>query len=312
MFERQSSRYHSPMAYLNDPGEGDSCSGWGESHSESDPIGPVQLGLFTPDRAEVEAGFTALGQLDLERAEGLFRGVLERQTDDEDARQGLEAVEHWRGLLADLAERPPLERAAALWRSVHECPPVRITRTLRRNLLEGVLEVLETEADPVPIGDLCVAEVLLELNRPEAARSWLEWSIGREPGRARLHLLRGNVEWARRQEEAARACYSLGLLVDPTLERWQSVAWRLLARRISESGGVATALEWWAAGRLPLPPLDVALPPHEELAEAWRALAGADDARRCGRFEEAIERRARLRAVAPEIFATYMERLERS
>ena len=244
---------------------------WQARVAENDPeaeeaSGGIQLGLFTPERAEAEAGFAALSRLELDRAEELFTGMLRGDADNEDARCGLAAVAHWREVVVRVEPLPALDRAEAIWRAVGECSAELIPRTLRRRLLEEVLETLEMRAEATPLADLCVADVLVAMGRHGSARRWLEWATRSKPGCARLHLLRGDALYEASASEA-RACYSRGLLLDPTLERWAGVAWRELARRVRETGGAAVALEWWAAGRLPLPPPDAVAEPHPSLAD---------------------------------------------
>jgi len=125
-----------------------------------------------------------------------------------------------------------------------------------------------------------------------------------------VHLLLGDALWLTDPAGEARSCYSRGMFLDPTLDRWQTVAWPELARRVREIGGAATALDWWAAGRIPLPPIDADGVPHPAVAEVWRALAEADAARRQGRFDDMLRLRLLLRELAPDVFATYMERIE--
>lgn len=280
-----------------------------EGVSIDEPRGPVQLGLFTPETEEVEAGFAALGRLDLSGAESVFAGMHRRCPDTEDAACGLAAVAHWRAVLSEVDLLPPPERAAALWRAVRECPREIITRTLRRRVLEDVLETLRMQAEVLPRCELCVADVLLALRRTGSARRWLDWAIRADPECARLQLLHGDA-LHEVSAGAARSCYSRGLLLDPTLERWKEVAWRELAVRVAEVGGAATALDWWAAGRLPLPPPQTVGEPHPSLADAWRALAHAETERLRGRHEEMIRHRARLRVLAPDVLARYIDRLE--
>jgi tetratricopeptide (TPR) repeat protein len=305
-------RYHAGVSNLN------TAVGWRMEEREDgggdelDPYAPVQLGLFTPDRNEVEVAFAALESLDFERAERLFDGILERDPASSDATDGLAAVGHWRGVLASIEQAGSLGRATALWSAVRECPPKLITRNLRRRMLEEVLEMLEVQAEVMPAPDLCAGEVLLELGRIASARSWFGWAARREPDVARLHLLRGDALWAADSVGEARSCYSRGLFLDPTLDRWRSVVWPELARRVREVGGAATALEWWAAGRIPVPPIDADGAPHPDIAEVWRALAEADAARSENRFDDMVRLRLRLREIAPDVFATYMARIEAS
>lgn len=277
---------------------------------EDDPGMPVQLGLFSPDRQEVEAGFAALGRLELERAETLLRGLLERDPCSDDGREGLEAVAHWRTVLEAVATLPAVERAHALWRAVSGCPPRLLTRSLRARLLEDVLETLETQAAPLPCPELCAADVLLALGRERTARSWLEWAVRHEPRAARLQLLLGDACWMTASAGPARSAYSRGLLLDPTLERWRDVVWIELRRKIRSAGGDRTALELWAAGGLPLPPPDAAGPAHPLVAEVWAAMAAAHEAAARHRHDEAVRHRMRLRELDPEIFKRYMARLE--
>lgn len=269
----------------------------------------VQLGLFTPEVAEVEAGFAALGRLELDRAEALFAGIVEREPGNEDGHVGLAAVAHWRDVCDQLALLPALERAVATWREVRACPEALNTRALRRRLLEDVLGILELEASPTPCPDLCVADVLLALHRSGEARRWLEWATRAAPQSARLFALYGNSLYDVSVSQA-RACYSRGLLVDPTLSEWRDVAWLELARWVDEAGGALAALKLWATGQLPLPPPDVAAEPHPSLAEVWRAMATAEFERRRGGHEDAIGHRRRLLELAPEVFHLYMARLE--
>lgn len=277
-----------------------------------DPYAPVQLGLFTPGRIEVEVAFAALEDLDFEHAERLFHGMLERDSTSSDATDGLAIVDHWRGALASLEQAGAMERAKAVWCAVRECPPKLITRNLRRQMLEEVLELLEIQYEAVPAPDLCAGEVLLELGRIASARAWFDWAARREPNVARVHLLRGDALWVADSVGEARMSYSRGMYLDPTLERWRSVAWSELARRVREVGGAATALEWWAATRLPLPATDVEGVPHPAVEEVWRALAEADAARRRGRHDDMVRLRVRLRELAPDVFDTYMAGIEPS
>jgi tetratricopeptide (TPR) repeat protein len=279
-----------------------------EADDGDDPFG-VQLGLFTPEVAEVEAGFAALGRLELDRADALFAGIVEREPDNEDGQVGLAAVSHWRRTCDQLASLPALERAMATWCAVRDCPAPLITRTLRRRLLEEVLGLLELQASPVRCPDLCVADVLLALHRPGEARRWLEWATRSAPGSARLFTLYGDALYDVSVSQA-KACYSRGLLVDPTLPEWRTVAWPELAGRVADAGGATAALELWAAGQLPMPPPDAAVQPHPSLAEVWRAMAHAEAERRRGRHDEAIDHRRLLLELAPEIFHQYMARLE--
>jgi tetratricopeptide (TPR) repeat protein len=258
-----------------------------------DPYAPVQLGLFTPDRNEAEVAFAALDALDFERAERLFRGMLERDAASSEATHGLAAADHWRSVLAPIEQAGPVERAQAAWCAVRECPPMLITRNLRRRMLVEVLELLEVQAEVMPAPDLCAGEVLLQLGRIASARAWFEWAARREPDVARVHLLRGDALWAADSIGEARSCYSRGMFLDPTLERWRSVAWPELARRVREVGGAATALD-------------------PAIAEVWRALAEADAARRQGRHDDMVRLRFRLRELDPDVFATYMAGIEAS
>lgn len=277
-----------------------------------DSLGAVQLGLFTPERAETEQAFAALDSLEFERAEELFRGMLARDAGSPQAGDGLAAVGHWRRLHASLDGLAATERALALWHAIHECPPRLRTRTLCRRLLREVLELLETANELQSIPELCAGEVLLALGRVTAARAWLEWAVRRQPESARIQLLLGDALWSADSASAARACYSRGLLLDPTLPRWRSVAWRELARSVCDVGADATALEWWATARLPVPPCHVAGTPHPAVATVWRAIAEAEAARSAGQFDDILRSRSRLREQAPVMFELYMERLEGS
>jgi tetratricopeptide (TPR) repeat protein len=303
-------RYHAGVSNL-DPAVGSRLEEREDQDGgDVDPCAPVQLGLFTPDRNEVEVAFAALESLDLGRAKRLFDGILERDPASSDANDGLAAVDRWRGVLASIEQAGSMGRATALWSAVRECPPQLITRSLRRRLLEEVLEILEVQAEVIPAPGLCAGDVLIELGRIDSARTWCEWAVRRAPNEARVHLLRGDALWLADPCNEACSCYSRGLLLDPTLERWQSVAWRELAVRVRQHGGAATALEWWAAGRMPLPPLDSEGTPHPDVAEVWRALAEAEAARRDNRHDEMVRLRLRLRELDPGSFAVYMQRME--
>ncbi|MFV2073557.1 MAG: hypothetical protein ACC742_13000 [Thermoanaerobaculales bacterium] len=277
-----------------------------------DPYAPVQLGLFSPGQNEIEVAFAALDKLDFEYAEGLFLDMVKRDSAGSAATNGLATVDHWRGVLASIEGAGPVNRAKALWHAVRGCPPKLITRNLRRRMLEEVLDLLEIQNEAVPASDLCTGEVLLELGRLASARKWFDWAARSEPNVARFHLLGGDVLWASDSVAEARSSYSRGMFLDPTLERWESAAWPELGRRVREVGGVATALEWWAAARLPLPPTDVDGVPHPAVEEVWRVLAEADAARHRGRHDDMVRFRLRLRDLAPDVFATYMARMESS
>jgi len=281
--------------------------GCGEGH---DPYELVQLGLFTPDRNEAEAAYGALDGLDFERAERLFRGMLDRDSAGSEATTGLKAVDHWRGVLASLDQAGSMERARGLWFAVRKCPPRLITRNLQRRMLEEVLELLEMRYEVMAGPDLCAGEVLLELGRIASARTWFKWAARREPNVAWVHLLFGDTLWAGDSVGEARSFYSRGMYLDPTLERWRSVLWPDLARRVRAVGGAATALEWWAAGSLPLPTTDVKGEPHPVVEEVWRALAEAEAARRQDRHDDMVRLRLALRELAPDVFATYMASIE--
>jgi tetratricopeptide (TPR) repeat protein len=303
-------RYHAGVSYLN-PAFGSRIEEQEDGGGgDVDPCAPVQLGLFTPDRNEIEVAFAALESLDFERAKRLFDGILERDPASSDANEGLAAVDRWRGVLESIEQSGSVGRATALWFAVRECPPQLITRNLRRRLLEEVLEILEVQAEVIPTSDLCIGEVLIELGRIGSARTWCDWAARRAPNDAHVHLLRGDALWLADFFDEGRSCYSRGLLLDPTLERWRSVAWRELAVRICQNGGAATALEWWAAGRIPLPPPDSDGAPHPDIAEVWRALAEAEAARRDNRYDEMVRLRLRLRELDPGSFAVYMRRME--
>ena len=277
-----------------------------------DTYEPLQLGLFSPGRNEAEAAFGALESLEFECAERLFRSMLERDLASSDATTGLEAVDHWRGVHASLDQAGPMERARVVWCAVRECPPRLITRNLRRRMLEEVLELLEMRYEVMPVPNLCAGEVLLELGRIGPARSWFTWAVRLEPEVALVHLLFGDTLWVADSAGEARSCYSRGMYLDPTLERWRSAAWPELAHHVRAVGGVATALEWWAAGRLPLPKTDVDGEPHSEVEEVWRVLSEAEAARRQGRHDEMVRLRLALRDLAPDVFATYLASVEAS
>lgn len=272
--------------------------------------GAVQLGLFSPGSAEVEAAFARLERLELEAADDAFRSVVARDAANHHAAEGLAAVAHWRRVLAACDDLPAPERADGLWLALRGCPPRLLTRRLRHRLLREVLESLETGLEQQATPTVCAGEVLLALNRPAAARSWLDWAVPRQPESARLQLVLGDVLWRAESVSAARACYSRGLRLDPTLEQWREAAWRELARSAAAVGAVATALEWWATGRLPVPPPDTVGEPHPRLAEVWRALAAAEAARAGRQVDEVLRCRIRLRELAPVLFELYMERIE--
>ena len=272
--------------------------------------GPVQLGLFSPEQQEVEAAWAALGRLELDRAESLFSGALDRDPESEPSRRGVDAVAYWRAAIEGLAGATALERASSLWQAVSRCPPGMLSRPLRRRLLTDVLEPLEMHPGPLPLPELCAGDVLLALGREGSARAWLEWAVRHEPCAARLQLLLGDACWLTGAAGPARASYSRGLLLDPTLERWHEVAWVDLRRRIQETGGARAAVELWAEGGLPLPPTTSAGRPHPAVAEVWRVLADAADAAAHRRHDETVHHRLRLQSLDPDIFARYMERLE--
>jgi hypothetical protein len=305
-------RYHPGVKDLSGAvgsGRDEGEDGCGEGH---DTYEPLQLGLFSPGRNEAEAAFGALDNLDFEGAERLFRSMLERDPVSSDATTGLEAVDHWRGVLASLDQNSSMERARVVWSAVRECPPRLITRNLRRRMLEEVLELLEMRYEVMPVPNLCAGEILLELGRIASARSWFTWAVRREPEIALVHLLSGDTLWVGDSAGEARACYSRGMYLDPTLERWRSVLWPELAHRVRAVGGAATALEWWAAGRLPLPRTDVDGEPHSEVEEVWRALSEAEAARREGRHDDMVRLRLVLQELAPDVFATYLASIEAS
>jgi hypothetical protein len=181
---------------------------------------------------------------------------------------------------------------------------------VRRSILKEVIELLETSADALPVPEPCVGDVLLALGREQTARSWLEWAIRHERDAARLHLLLGDAHWLTEAPSRARSCYSRGLLLDPTLDRWRSVAWRELASRIRAVGTPRAALELWVEGVLPVPPTDTSGVAHPEVAEIWRALAGAEEAAIRGRHADLLRHRARLRDLDRGLFEAYMARLE--
>ncbi len=281
---------------------------------DADAAGPapateVQLGLFTPDRTELEGAHERLDRLDLDGAESLFRGILDRDPSSADAREGLAAVAHWRRVAAEVPSAA-LDRADALWAAVRGCPPRLISRRLRRRILNEVLELLEVGSDDQSTAEVCAGEVLHALGRGAAAHAWCEWACRRMPGSGRLWRLEGDLLWTAEASEAARRSYSRGLLLDPVLPEWSSVAWPELARAVRRSGAAATAMEWWASFRLPLPPLDVVGDPHPAVAGVWRALAEAEDARSKGVHEAVLRARSRLREQAPVLFELYMAALE--
>jgi len=295
------SRYHTVMASRHLDGDDDD--------GVPAPATEVQLGLFTPDRAELEGAHERLDRLDLDGAESLFRGILERDPSSADAREGLAAVAHWRRVVTELPPGP-LEHAGALWAAVAGCPPRLISRGLRRRVLSEVLELLEVGSDDQSTAEVCAGEVLLALGRGAAARRWCEWACRRTPGSGRLWRLEGDLLWVAKSSEAARRSYSRGLLLEPTLPGWSSVAWPELARAVRRSGAAATAMEWWASLRLPLPPLDVVGEPHPAVVGVWRALAEAEDARARGLHDAVLRARSRLREQAPVLFELYMAALE--
>ena len=203
-----------------------------------------------------------------------------------------------------------MDRAVTLWRAVTTCSSRLITRRLRLVLLGDVLESLEMACDPVPNPDLCVGDVLLALGRERTARTWLEGAVHQGPCISRLNLLLGDACWLTDSRGPAHSAYSRGLLLDPTLERWRSVAWQELRRRIRSAGGVRTALEMWAEGALPVPPLATVGRPHHAVRERWEALAAAEEAAAHRRHGDVIRHRIRLRDLDPDVFTRYMARLE--
>lgn len=277
---------------------------------EDDPGGAVQMGLFSADVMEAEAAFAALGRRDFDRAEGMFRAIVGRDATSRDGRDGLAAVEYWRPVVARSEGVGPVERAVELWRAVEACPEHLLPRSLRRSLLEEMLELLETRAEALPAFEVCVGDVLLALGREQMARSWLEWAIRHERDAARLHLLLGDAHWLTEAPSRARSCYSRGLLLDPTLDRWRSVAWPELASRIRAVGTPRAALELWVEGVIPVPPTDTSGVAHPEVVETWQALAGAEEAAIRNRHVDLLRHRARLRELDRGLFEAYMARLE--
>lgn len=268
------------------------------------------MGLFTADVMEVEAAFGALGRREIDRAEEMFRAILGRDSASDDGRDGLAAIEYWRPVLVRRDGVEPIDRAVELWRAVEACSARLVPRSVRRSILEEVVELLETSAEALPVPEPCVGDVLLALGREQTARSWLEWAIRHERNAARLHLLLGDAHWLTEAPSRARSCYSRGLLLDPTLDRWQSVAWRELASRIRAVGTPRAALELWVEGVLPVPPTDTSGVAHSEVAEVWRALAGAEEAAIRGRHADLLRYRARFRELDRGLFEAYMARLE--
>ena len=80
----------------------------------------LQLSLFSPKNLALGEAREALESLCFQRALGLYRGVLARWPDTEDASEGLELAGDWAAFFGELKSLKPAEAAVRLFEELQE------------------------------------------------------------------------------------------------------------------------------------------------------------------------------------------------
>jgi tetratricopeptide (TPR) repeat protein len=272
----------------------------------------VQLSLFSADRLKVGEGFEALVALDLDRARELFDMVLSKRPEVSDAMAGREIVCYWQSVMEQSLELDSSEHAGLIWQQIKELrnDPLLLPDRLKRSLVGKVIALLQ-EHDLIFIPpDLCCGYLYIEIGEYQQAVASLKAALVRMPDSARLRGFLGDAFWCLGRETWARAEYARALLMSPRDVSIADLKDARLLDVISHYGVEMAPVSGWIRGVLPLLNPDQLAFGNEQVADAYRRLYAAEQARLSGNQDAAIEQRRQLSEAFPNFFEAYMDKIE--
>jgi tetratricopeptide (TPR) repeat protein len=272
----------------------------------------VQLNLFSAERLKVGEGFEALVELDLDRAGELFDTVLARKPEVGDARAGQEIVAYWQSVMEQCQKLDGREQAGFIWQRIKELSedPLLLPSRLKRSLIGKVIALLQEHDTVLTPPDLCCGYLYTELGEYQQAVASLKAALERSPDSARLRGFLGDALWCLGRETWARAEYARALLTSAGDVSIADLRDPRLLDVISHYGLEMAPVYGWLKGVLPLlDPGQVSFG-NEQVADAYRCLFAADQARLSGDQDAVVERRQLLRESFPDLFAAYMKKID--
>jgi tetratricopeptide (TPR) repeat protein len=271
----------------------------------------VQLNLFSADRLKVGEGFEALIKLDLERAGELFDSVLAKKPEVSDAAAGREIVAYWQSVMEQCLKLDGSERAGFIWQRIKKLrnDPLLLPDRLKRSLIGKVIDLLQEHDLVFRPPDLCCGYLHLEIGEYQQAVASLKAALERFPDSARLRGFLGDALWCLGRETWARAEYAQALLISPRDVSIADVKDAQLLDVIAQWGLEMAPVYGWLQGVLPLLDPDQVSCDNEQVADAYRRLYLAEQARQSGSQDAVIEQRKLLRKAFPDLFEAYMEKI---
>jgi len=272
-----------------------------------------QFDLFGQDRIKLGDGYAALARLDLDKAASIFGDLIREDPQFTDAVDGKTLALEWGDMLWSIDALDSEAAALALWQKVRSSSFGKWGDGLRKALVKKVIGLIGDNEDFFIPPDLCLGSLHIDVLQYEEAEHSLRKLLEKHRDNARLLCLLGNSLVPQQRRSEARVLYAKAFLHSPCEANAAWLSDDELAAIIKREGPYMTPVYGLLEDLLP--PVDVTATvavdrDHGRALEIYRTLIRAEGAREKRDHRNMVEARKILKALSPEVFEVYIDRLK--
>jgi tetratricopeptide (TPR) repeat protein len=275
-------------------------------------LAEFQLDLFGQDRIKLGEGYAALARLDLDKAASIFGDLVRENPQFADAADGKAMALEWGDALWGIESLNSEAAALALWEKVGSSSFGQWGDGLRKALVRRVISLIGKNEDFFIPPGLCLGSLHIEVMQYEQAESSLRKLLEKHPHNARLLCLLGNSLVPQQRRSEARVFYAKAFLRSPREASAEGPNDDELVALIRREGPYMTPVYGLLEEVLPLVDVGATVAVdqyHDQALEIYRSLLRAEAAREKRDHRKMVEERKILKALSPEAFEAYINRL---
>ncbi|MEX0772868.1 MAG: hypothetical protein WEB89_06770 [Balneolales bacterium] len=276
-----------------------------------------QLSIFSWQTEKMAEGFRKLADFDFDAARQAFQEIIQKQeVVEQKVHDALEVTLYWENIMGHCIGTSRDQIIPYLYREIihFDFSNTWGIQSLRKSLLDHLVSIMYDEHQFYITADVCLSDLLIELDRNDEAERVLTDQMKQEPGN-NIRFRLAQIQWVNGKRNKAKINYVLGLLLAPGnifLDRIESPE---IQETIDMHGPEMAPAYGWVNGALPLvrvPETVIAYSvTHRKALRSYQLLGMAEESARVKDAEACFNYRKKLKETAPDLYDVYFTLLSK-